>query len=364
VETPPSPDNTLKTTAASALHWRNLSWPARVCVLLTKLLFVMMLLELTSRAYWLVGKKVPFFSTTKIFHTYFPEWAEAKVDQAPRDHSDPTLDVLVLGPSVWHRNFGDLAPRLGQELEKKLQRPVKIYNLSFPGRTSRDALLAYRRLAERRFDLVVVYHGINDQFLNNIPAENYHHNYSHASRFEELRLLDRHPEHGWFALPYTMRCLGAKLLAGLSVHQQPDLRYGQQNLEPKTPASFRANLEKILDLAQARGERVLLTTFAYYIPENYTEEAFAAKTLDYAMHMTPLKRWGTPANVARGLQEHNAVIQDLAVQRPEILFADVQARMPNGKQYFDDCCHLTLPGCARYMEILMDQTPWEKIRRQ
>jgi hypothetical protein len=44
------------------------------------------------------------------------------------------------------------------------------------------------------------------------------------------------------------------------------------------------NLTAILDLAGQRGDRVLLMTFATYLPADYSLQAFLEKRLDYGLH--------------------------------------------------------------------------------
>jgi len=50
----------------------------------------------------------------------------------------------------------------------------------------------------------------------------------------------------------------------------------------KTARPFEDNVQKILDLATQRSEPVLLMTFGWYVPENYTRADLKAKKLDYA----------------------------------------------------------------------------------
>lgn len=350
---------TLKDNPAS---WRQLRWSTRVCVLATKLLVLVLLLELACRVYWTTAKGVPFLQPGHIIHSFFPELKEGKLDEAPRDHGDGTLDVLVLGPSVWYRVYGDVAPRFEKALAEKLGRPVRVFNAAHSGRTTRDALLVYQRLAERRFDLVVVYHGINDVFLNNCPSAIFRSDYTHAPRYEQLRLLDRHPEHRWFVLPYSLRYLRSRVWEKLQLEDRPKRESAHLGATLMTPPAFRANLQAIIDLARQRHEQLLLLTFAWHLPENYSEEAFVAKTLDYDRHIHRLLTWGTPEGVSAGMHAHNAVIRDLAGENPDLLFADMEKLMPGGQRHYDDVCHLTPKGCEVFVDLLIENADWPKVR--
>lgn len=337
------------------VRWRQLGWRTRLLLAVTYGILLLAGLEVLCRFFWLAHKKVPPLGTDRIFFTFFPEWEPSGVALAPRDRSDDVCDVLILGPSVWHAGFGDLGPRFGYSLEKEIGRKVRVFNLSYPGRTSRDALLLYRRLADRRFDLVVVYHSINDQYMNNIPADRYRHDYSHASRFEQLALVRKHPEHSWFVLPLTLRCLKSKMRDGLGLSTQPDMKFRHLAVEPKTAPDFRGNIEKILDLARRRGDRVLLTTFVSYIPAEDGE--------NYVLNVKNIGGWGTPQSVRRCLDVHNDIVRQLAARDPNVLFADLDPVMPADELHFKDCCHLTPLGCERFIDLLMPRVDWSVLMK-
>ncbi|MFO0966586.1 MAG: SGNH/GDSL hydrolase family protein [Gemmataceae bacterium] len=343
--------------------WKKLRRSTRICLLLTRLLILTILLELGSRVYWLIAKGVPAFHTSQIVHSFFPELKEGKLDEAPRDQKDGTLDVLVLGPSVWYWVYGDVAPRFEKQLAEKLGRPVRVFNASHSGNTTRDALLVYKMLGEQRFDLVVVYHGINDVFLNNCPSEIFRSDYTHAPRFEQLRLLDAHREHSWFALPYTVRYLRSRIGEKLHIDPRPTREQAAQyGTHLMTPPAVHANLQEIIDLARTRNAQVLLLTNAWHLPSDYTEEAFAAKTLDYDRHIHRLATWGTPESVSAGMRAHNEVIRTLAHENKDVLFADMEKLMPGGKLYYDDVCHFNPKGCEAFVDLLIKNGEWSKLR--
>jgi lysophospholipase L1-like esterase len=342
-------------------RWRDLRRSTRLALLTTAILAVVVSLEVASRLYCWSKMHVSPVATGRLWNCYFPEFDESGIEQGAPADSDGAYKVLVLGPSVWNAGYGDLGARLENELQKELARPVRLYNFAYAGRTSRDALLAYRRLADHHFDLVIVYHGINDQVLNNYAREVYQANYCHVSRFEEIRLLERHPEHPWVVFPYILECLGSRMGRVLvPANLTDDLNLGA---DLKTPPAFRANLDEIVSIAGERGERVLLLSFAYYIPANYTEAAFEAKSLDYDIHLSPVNWWGTTASVAMAVDAHNAQVEDLARCHPEALFTDMRRLMPDGKAYYHDCCHLSPGGCVQFVDLLMKNTDWHSLAR-
>src|SRR5262249_35058295 len=158
---------------------------------------------------------------------------------------DDTFDVLLLGGSVLHPSYGTIPRHLGPALEAKLGRKVRLVNLSFLGMTSLDSRIKYEHFADRRFDLVILYHGINDVHLNNTPPGCFRPDYSHAARYAQQYALRQHPEVGWFALPYTARYLGMRLAQRWHLTGEPEARYHACGSDIRTPPCLEANFEAI-----------------------------------------------------------------------------------------------------------------------
>jgi hypothetical protein len=322
------------------------------------LMILVLGMEFAARLHWQICKGVPIFRTGEIWNTFYPEFKASGVETAPTDHTSDTFHVLILSASVFYPGFGDLPERFNAALTQELHRPVRIYNLSYPGRTTRDNFEKYRHLGDKRFDLVIVYDGVNDSFLNNCPSKVFRSDYTHAPRFEQILLLDRHPEHPYFVLPYSARYLKSRLQDQWRLSTQPGPYWFQYACDLKTPQAFETNLRNIIEIAETRGDTVLLMTYALYVPTNYSEEAFAAKTLDYGVHLSPLSLWGTVASVPAAVDAHNAAARRLAARHPGVAFVDQQRLMPTGKLYFNDPCHLTAAGCEAFVANVMKKVNW------
>ena len=85
---------------------------------------------------------------------------------------------------------------------------------------------------------------------------------------------------------------------------------------------------------------MLLMTFATYVPEDYSLEAFEAKRLDYGLHLTPLEVWGTREHVLETVAVHNEIVRSLAAQHAGVLFVDQAKLMAGVPRYFNDPCHV------------------------
>ena len=331
--------------AASA--WRGRK---RVLLLLSPLA-LLGLLELVSRLYWTFFHGVGFLRPD-LYLAFYPELRP--FEKWPVRNDDEAFDILVLGPSVLHPSWGFVQEFLYEELTYRTKRTVWIHNLSQGGHTSLDSLLKYRRLGDQRFDLVVFYQGINETRANNCPPSVFRSDFTHYSWYAQLKSLERHPESRWFTLPYTssyVLCeagekLGLRTVLPRDLPRGDWVRYGS---DVKSAGPFRENLTEILDLARGRGEPVLLMTFAYYIPEDYEVGKFYRKELDYTRHGSPVELWGSPANVAAGIEAHNAVVRELS-ERYGTHFVDQEMRIPKKGEFFNDVCHFTYKGCDRFVQ--------------
>jgi hypothetical protein len=312
--------------------------------------------EVGARAFWSAAYGVPFRSPDRILYAYYPELE--MVDREQPAHGDAFYDILLLGASTLHHGWSQVAQSLSEQLALHGRRNVRIFNLALPGHTSRDSWLKYAALGKARFELVLVYHGINEARANNVPPKLFREDYAHYSWYESVNALA--PYHGAasFALPYTLRHLAVRLRSLLKADQyvptdSPRKEWVRYGRDPRSAVPFRQNLSAILDLARGRGDRVMLMTFAIYVPQDYSLEAFNAKRLNYALHQLPLELWGDPEHVVRTVAVHNEIVRGLAAQHEGVLFVDQARLMPGSGRYFNDPCHFTVIGAAKFVANLL-----------
>jgi hypothetical protein len=322
----------------------------RIGFVLLYLLTILLSLELASRLFWTVRHGVSFLSPN-LLYAFYPELesAQSAADDAPEN----AIDILLLGGSVFHEDFSTVPSVLQRRLEAETGRPVRIRNLARAAHTSRDSYLKYELLKDRKFDLVLFYHGINEARANNSPPAVFRDDYSHYSWYENIQRLRSHRESRYLVLPYTLAYLWSAVSEriGFTKHvpiqePRPDwLVYGRQ---VKTERSFRMNLERILERAKERDEPVLLMTFATHVPPDYTHGRFIRKELDYGWHSLPIELWGVPAQVQDAVRRHNAVVEQLAGEHGT-LFVDQDHLIPKTRTYFNDVCHLTPRGGREFV---------------
>ena len=335
---------------------KNLSPPFRRIILASIYLFyLVLLLEVFSRAYWVFAADVPFFHPKEIFYTFYPGLKEISQEVITRE--DEYFDILLLGGSVLYEEDGDVEQILLEKLTYATKQKIRIFNLSVRAHTSLDSYLKYQHLQGQFFDLVIFYHGVNDLRANNIPPDLYRDDYSHFSWYQRIYELDRHPELNFLTFPYTFVSLKLRLgeYFGSSTHAPINeplenwLIYGK---DLKTAPAFEKNLRGVLALAAQKGDPVLLMSFASYLPEDYTRERFDEGLLDYTLQEYAIELWGLPEVVPAGIEAHNAITERLA-EEYGVSFVDQNLLMPKRGEYFNDLVHFTVAGSNAFVENML-----------
>ena len=319
-------------------------------------MYVVLLHELATRTLGVIQQDLPFFPTRVDWvDRLYPELEASGVRTTNLGPGDDHYDVLLLGGSVLDWLHRDQQEALVRELRDASGRAVRLFNLARPALNTRDSLAKSRELADRSFDLVIVYHAINELRLNNCPPDRFRNDYTQGGWYRKVGIVERDADLSpWLCTPRILRFalidLGQEPALGwyLSRHRVREdwLAYGA---EIRTAGPFRANLEGIL----ARGDPTLLCSFAWYLPDDYTDERFAAKALDYGKHVTPTGTWGRPENVAEGLEVHNAILREVAAGHAHATLVDVDAAVPKDGRHFDDICHLTKLGGEIWVRLVV-----------
>ena len=317
----------------------------------TYVVFLGALLWFAQKAYWRLAAGVPFDRSATVWDHYFPQIRLSGLTERQSNRYDRQFDLLLLGGSVLEPAWGDIAERLTQRLEAKLPGRVRVYNLAVAGFTSRDSLLQYRHLEHQRFDLVVVYDGLNDVRLNCCPPELFRDDYTHNARYGGLA---RRLEAGQISLPAAALSNLQTAWEGMPLGSA-DPRLASLATDPGSPRALRANLSELSDLARARGDRLLLMSYAWHIPADYTADRFAGGQLDYhtpAPRACGVEMWGRPELVALAMRRQNAAVAELVAGLPDVLWVDQDAQLPHDREHFIDPCHLTPQGCERFVQNL------------
>ena len=345
------------------------SFRRRIFLKLMLVVYCLVLAEIGSRVYWVVKRDVPFFGGRQDFYNvFYEELRDSGVWEADLGPDDGHFDVLLLGGSALdrvHRSLGAADTVIQDRLALIVGEPVRVFNLAAPAMTTLDSLRKYRLMGDydRHFDLVVVYHGINDMRMNNVPADRFRLDYSHLAYYHKIKLLESQMHlTRFFRTPYMVEytvvgILGSKKLKVYAPRHRLNEYWRSFGGEIKTAGPFRDNLARLLDLAADRGEPVMLMTFAWYIPADYTEAKCEAGEAGFSglAPPDPVEKWGTVETVPKGMTIHNNIIRELAAERAgEVLFVDFEPMVERAGVNFDDVCHLSEQAKHQFVDAMID----------
>ena len=337
-------------------------------LLIFSLILTLILSEIASRVFWHYWRGVSITNISSlpqaVVYSFYPNLQP--IIETPIHKNDGFFDILILGGSVVNKWYGDIETHLGKQLRSLTTLPIRIHNVAFPGHSTRDSFNKYNLLHSKQFELVMIYHGINDIPTNNAPPDVFKEDYSHYFWYGGFNRLvaDLEERIPLFALPLTIQFGLEKAKERLPLpgyiprKHDHELRMAwfKYGSEVKSATPFRNNLAGILKATINRKEPVLLMTFAFYVPNNYSLEKFNSGSLDYSSDYDeleyspgPIELWGIPENVIKALDIHNQIILDLTRKFNHVRLIDQRMLIPSEGKYFNDICHLSEAGIKKFV---------------
>lgn len=263
----------------------------------------------------------------------------------PAQKSSGVYRIAVLGGSATYTiKVKDNRKAFPAQLENFLNthygyKQVEVINAGTPGYTSWESLINLEfRVLDLEPDLVIIYHAINDVHARLVLPEAYR---GDSSGYRQQWMPPRIPliEHSCL-LRICLRRLGLLHQVNLNIFVGTDTFRGPGTLQAtdeqlftllrqNPPVYFRRNLINMIAIAQAQHITIMLATWAYspYFQSPYT---------------TPPYR--------QGIQEHNAVIKDVA-RTDHVPCFDFAALMPQDQQYWADESHVNEQGALVQAEL-------------
>ena len=305
----------------------------------------MSLAWVATKLYWNLTAAVPLTQLPTVWDHYFPQIRRSGLADRRTTRDDDRFDLLLLGGSVLEPAWGTIEAEIQQRLERLAPGRARIYNLAEAGFTSRDSRVQYEHLSLDRFDLVLIYEGINDVRMNCCPPEEFQDDYSHVSRYGGML---KRLEAGTLSLPAAAmdrwRTVAQSLPLGTA-----DPRLLDYAADPQTPAPCEPIWKRSPERPGRRGDPLLVLTYAWHIPENYSSERFRDGALDYShesAHACGVEMWGRAEHVKQTLSLQNAAIRELAQSDPGLRFVDQAELLPGNAENFVDPCHRQPPAAG------------------
>lgn len=315
------------------------------------LVLLCILIEICSRSYYSINNSLSFFSSPEdLVFIWYPELKKLN----KYEYRTGSYNILFLGGSVLTKGWGKV-PDYIHKLSSGFNKKVNLVNLSASAHSSLDSYYKYQWIGKKRFDVVLFYHGINEVRANNVPSKIWKNDYSHYSWYDEVNFYFRHPflKKTGLLTPYFLKHTLIQLERNIVNKNQfiptqsPKDEWLEYGNDIKTRESFRANLIKIIKIAQKRKENLIIPTFAYsrFYPEYY-------KLVSKNEKVGYIWVWGKPENVVLGINVHNTIIRHLA-RKSDFVFLDQDKLMRSNDLYFRDVCHFTDEGSKFFAETFL-----------
>jgi hypothetical protein len=364
-------------------------------------LITVALCECVSRYFIKRDFGTPFWHPSKIIYTFYPELLSL-----PAQLDSGSINLLILGGSAITDTLCHTSENIKRELANS-GKPINVFNLAQFAHTTFDSRVKFSYCKKMNFDYVFVYDGINDTRANNCPAAVFCDNYSHIHFYSQVNIFERHPEINFFTLPFLldyywnewkiktgrkktipkeyfvmnekMMDLTAIIQADtpgtegynarqiIKQHQDKvmgsnlvrvDSLWWEEGAKVKSAKSFRNNLTNIYQSKKPK-TKLILTSYAWYQPEDYTLHRFLYEKMDYAEQRWPTEQYGKPEHVANGIKTHNKIIDSIASQHPEIIYFSFNDSVLHSGIYFNDICHLADSG-----QLLLGRILANRIRKR
>lgn len=233
--------------------------------------------------------------------------------------------------------------------------PKPCFNTAAPALTIVDSWYLYDAFSGlETLEHVFFLNGINDARSNNISKERYDQDYRHIQFYDEAAIIFGHPELSIWSSPTLIHLVINRMkdktylpMENLQKLNSEDKAHFLKNgKEVKTIETFSNKMKAIVDCAENRNHSLIVGTFPYYHPENYTLESFIARELDYRESIFMTEMYGNPKDVVVAIDAHNGVLQKLAATSTDWLLLDIDSIIPKKGEYFNDICHLAPDGCS------------------
>lgn len=262
---------------------------------------------------------------------------------------EDTIRILILGGSVmFNRHLGD---RLKASLQQHTSHNIELVNAGIRSHNSRSDLYKMQRMAPYKFNYVIYYNGVNDLVMNRKSPLEYQEDYSHSSPWLRQNSLFEKSLVAFFI--YKLYWDGYNKFFGHETDKLDNNYYDYRSVN-----SFVNNVREIAQLTKIYGGAPVLMTFAYTIPDNYTQQSFNKDKLGYInpdhYDRWPVEGWGTPDYVRNGLNKINAGLRHIAATEG-IELIDMDQQLSGQIHLFGDFCHFNEEGVDVFVSIVTDR---------
>jgi hypothetical protein len=251
-----------------------------------------------------------------------------------------TIRILTLGGSAMFNR--QMTVRLKKAFKERSNRPVEILGAALRMHTSKSSLLKYNLLSKYKFDYILIYDGINDLWADNVDTKNYRQDYSQLNPWYSRNFL----------LNNSVIC---RIFYNKFIYKKPDREENDNSFQ--SIKTLEINTRLLIDKILKDGAIPVLMTMAWYIPENYSLQAFKNNKLNYNnpegydSHVVEL--WGSVQRVQKGMTDVNNTLRELSIEK-NVPLIDQEILLGKNPRWFGDVIHLSNEGTDEFIQNIVN----------
>lgn len=253
-----------------------------------------------------------------------------------------TIRILTLGGSAMFNRR--MAERLRDRLKTATGRRLEVVGGALRAHTTMSSVLKYKVLRKYAFDIVLIYHGINDLWANHVALDEFREDYSHLGPWYKRNV-------------WLDQCVVCRLVYNKWIYPGPTPHSGENRSRFASEHTFKRNLMVLIQSIRWDDSIPILMTFAWNIPKDYTYDSFQKHSVGYNNRENydrwPVELWGSPQYVSEGLVRHNRIVRQLA-DIENVLLIDQEERMGKDLRWYGDVCHFSEEGTAKFVENITE----------
>ena len=259
--------------------------------------------------------------------------------------------ILTLGGSaIFNRRMTE---RLIKALNSVSSHPVEVLGSALRTHTSMSSVIKYSTLSKYHFDYVLIYHGINDLFVNHVKPEYFKSDFSHMLPWYKRNIL---LNNSLIARTIYNNFIWGKKVFGMQkvwyIYPAEEIENANNYISEQL---FKRNIMRLIEEIRQNDGVPVLMTYAWNIPDNYNQESFQSGNIGYEpsdFRRYPIELWGSVRYVKEGLQRHNLVIREVA-KRNNVLLIDQEKLMGKELRWFEDVCHFSEEGTDKFIQNIV-----------
>ncbi len=260
------------------------------------------------------------------------------------EKSSDIVRILTLGGSTMFNRR--MTERMIDSWHDVFPSPPEVVGGALRTHTTRASVIKYEyHFSKYRFDYVLIYHGINDLWANNVDPGRYSSDYAHQNPWgRRTAFLDN---------VVLARIIYNAFHPGAGAF--PESASNRANFMAEE--SFEANLRSLVLSVRENDGKPVLMTFAWYIPEDYTLDRFLAGGVGYnnptRYDYCPVELWGDVAYVNAGLERTNAIVRRIASEL-NVDLVEQYDHLGQNLENFGDPVHFSEIGTERFIGELTE----------